>query len=121
MGPGAEGRGGGGCVAYVPFKALPVITDGNIPIAEQEAGEAFSNYCAITGTWLQKRTLVENLMLLSGGGVVGGLLALTWRLVRGFAITEPFTKALGVFVLACMLLVVALTTLGQNKPTPAAA
>jgi len=69
----------------------------------------------------KKRTLVENLMLLSGGGVVGGLLALTWRLVRGFAITEPFTKALGVFVLACMLLVVALTTLGQNKPTPAAA
>ena len=69
----------------------------------------------------QKRSLVENLMLLAGSGVVGGLVALTWRLVRGFAVTEPFNKALGAFVLACMLLVVVLTTLGQKKATPAAA
>lgn len=64
---------------------------------------------------LQGRTAVENWLLVAGSGVVGSLIALTWRLVQGFAMAEPFNKALMAAIIVCMVLIVILTSLGKPK------
>ena len=61
----------------------------------------------------QGRTAVETWLLIAGSVVVGSLVALTWRLVQGFAVAEPVNKALMAAILVCMLLLVVLTSLGK--------
>lgn len=64
---------------------------------------------------MQKRTLIERLTLIAGGGVVVSLLALLWKLVSGAALSDPLPKALVACVFAGMLAVLLLVTFGQQK------
>lgn len=75
------------------------------------------------GLALQGRSAVETWLLLAGSTILGSLAGLTWRLVRGWAITEPVNKALMAAILVCMLVIIILTTLSKSngKSSPAVA
>lgn len=58
---------------------------------------------------------MENWLLVLGSGLVGSLVGLTWRLVRGFAVAEPINKALMATIMVCMVVIVILTSLDRPK------